>query len=207
MDDRLQGRIYKAIMMVHNYIDEEWKPVPFFQSHYECSNYGRIRNTCDTRTDCNGLLYKKKSGIVNGWKDVDGYLNFDFHVNEFKKRWKIHRLVAFLFVGGWANSLEINHKDYNRQNNYHKNLEYKTKIENVKYSALAGRFNKNAEHFKVKKWREGKTTLKLDLNGNVLEEFRTLAEAAKSVKGRKSIISRVITKRGKSAYGYGWQYK
>jgi|SRR6478736_1023423 len=42
----------------------------------------------------------------------------------------IHRMVAYAFLGD-CTRLEVHHKDRNRQNNYHTNLEIMTKKQNL----------------------------------------------------------------------------
>lgn len=56
-------------------------------------------------------------------------------------RIKVHQIVAELFVPKCESSerLEVNHKDFNRTNNYYKNLEWVTHKENVYHSIKAGR--------------------------------------------------------------------
>lgn len=51
----------------------------------------------------------------------------------------VHRLVAMCFVDGRTDSKnEVNHKDFNRQNNRSDNLEWMTHAENIRYSAQFG---------------------------------------------------------------------
>lgn len=186
--------------------DEEWKPVTGFEDYYYCSNYGRILGL-------DGFMYKrgfacnKKGRLLSAHFDTEGYLSKTFKVRENKKQLKISRLVAQLFVDGWDESLDVNHIDFDKGNNYYKNLNYKTKPDNTKYSAYAGRFSGNANHFKSRGWREKNITIQYDLNGNYIKEYDSLADAAKGVNGNKGMISRAIVGRSNTAYGYKWAYK
>lgn len=56
-------------------------------------------------------------------------------------RVKVHQIVAELFVPKYGDNekLEVNHKDFNRTNNYYKNLEWITHRDNIHHSMKAGR--------------------------------------------------------------------
>lgn len=47
---------------------------------------------------------------------------------------RVHRLVGLAWVDGWFEGAEINHKDFNRENNDYTNLEWVTHQQNVTYS-------------------------------------------------------------------------
>ncbi len=108
--------------------------------------------------------------------------------------------MAFLFVKGFSKSLDVDHHDFNKLNNYYKNLKYKTKAENTRHSAVHGRL-------KGRKWRQKNITIQFDLNGNKIKEYSSLSEAAIAVNGRKGMISRAIIGRSHTAYGFKWGYK
>lgn len=50
------------------------------------------------------------------------------------KTFRIHRLVALHFIENPKNKLEVNHKDWNKNNNHVSNLEWMTRSENVQHS-------------------------------------------------------------------------
>lgn len=79
----------------------------------------------------------------------DGYL--EVTLGKFKSKrttFKVHRLVALLFVPNPNNLPEVNHKDYDRQNARWDNLEWTTHIDNVRYSSQNKRYSKNKEGIK-----------------------------------------------------------
>jgi len=44
-------------------------------------------------------------------------------------------------------------------------------------------------------------------DGEFIKEFRSISEAAREMKGQRQSISKVVTGKHKSAYGYIWRYK
>lgn len=108
--------------------DEVW--VTYKYSDYstvEVSNLGNVKKEgreLNKRINHDGyfIVALNKGKKKNGWDD---------YANVF-----VHRLVMCAFVDerfykdGW----EVNHKDYNRQNNHVDNLEWITHADNVKYS-------------------------------------------------------------------------
>ena len=107
--------------------DEVWKPVKFEGinevERYEVSSYGRIR------------LFKKDA---NDWKimktaNVNGYQYYSFKSNiSWKKRKTkcVHVLVAELFCDKPSdNHKNVIHQDFNKSNNYFRNLAWATNEE------------------------------------------------------------------------------
>ena len=93
---------------------------------------------------------------------------------------KVHRLVATLFVDGKKDDYEVNHKDYNRENNNFENLEWVSHADNIRYSInrrdMSGENNPNSK-----------------LNKNDVVEIKDMIKKGISV----SYISNL--------YGVGWQ--
>ena len=98
-----------------------------------------------------GIIYQvSDTGVIVGprGKSISQRLNKDGYyevtlgsTNQRNARVKVHRIVALNFVDGYQDSYEVNHKDYNRQNNCASNLEWVTHQDNIRYSSLAGRYN------------------------------------------------------------------
>lgn len=104
----------------------EWKPIPDFE-HYLISNNGDVFNTRTKRI--------KKSGF-----DHKGYRRI--RLTDGRKRCvtkKVHRLVAQAFVGGYAENLQVNHKNCIKHDNHYKNLEMATQSQNTKHAWDSGR--------------------------------------------------------------------
>lgn len=89
-----------------------WKSIPGF-SNYSISNTGLVKNNQTNRL--------KKTTVDNY-----GYLMFGITKNYKQKAFRIHRLLAQLFIENPKNQSVINHKDGNKLNNSLNNLEWCT---------------------------------------------------------------------------------
>lgn len=79
-----------------------------------------------------GRVWSSKSGrFLKPCKSSSGYLKVSLGSKH--KNVSIHRLVAFAFVAGYEDGLEVNHIDGNKHNNHSSNLEWVTKSQNHKH--------------------------------------------------------------------------
>ena len=95
---------------------ENWKPIKGYESNYEVSDMGNVRN-------------KKTKKIIIGDKNNMGYRRVTLYT-PIKKRFFVHRLVAYHFCRGYKEDLVVNHKDGNKLNNKTSNLEWVTRSQN-----------------------------------------------------------------------------
>ena len=65
--------------------------------------------------------------------DKNGYFIIGLSKNSKRKSFKIHRLVAFMFIDGYFENAQVNHKDENKTNNHVENLEWCTREYNINY--------------------------------------------------------------------------
>ena len=165
---------------IENLPNEEWTELPGFPL-YVISNYGRIMNYRTKR-----LLKpaKKPSGYlqVSLWKNNKGYTK------------DIHQLVYIAFTkDSNLTGYVINHIDGNKINNNITNLEKITYKENNLHAVYVIKANNCA-----------KPVLQLDKNGNIIQEFKSIAEATRMTS--ISNISRAI-KSKRTAGSYYWKFK
>ncbi|GAC1413814.1 MAG: hypothetical protein NVSMB66_6380 [Candidatus Doudnabacteria bacterium] len=101
---------------------EIWKQLQGWQ--YEVSNLGNIKRI--------GGKVIKSQQINKGYCYVDLW--------DKNKRWnaKVHRLVAKVFIPNLNNFKEINHKDGNKLNNKTSNLEWCTRLFNIRHAFKNG---------------------------------------------------------------------
>lgn len=99
----------------------------------------------------------------------DGYLCFKLA----NGRFPVHKLVGSYFLEPVEGKEIINHIDGDKTNNYASNLEYCTHSENTQHY-----FDNKTDGIHGKK-----TVLQLDFERNIIQEFESIGDAAKSVDG------------------------
>lgn len=139
---------------------EIWKPVKGFEGRYEVSNMGRVRNSL--------------SGKVLKPSTYEGYKRVNLSIDRGKyKTFGVHRLVAFAFVDGYAEGLEVNHIDENPSNNKAANLEWMTHAKNVVYGSFTPRRIRT-----LHKTGRIRNIVQKDINGKILAIYSSIKEAS-----------------------------
>lgn len=96
---------------------EIWKDIEGYEGYYQISNYGHVKNVLTNHvknlSDRNSMGYYR----VTLYRPI-------------KKRFFVHRLVAYHFCNGYHSDYVVNHKDGNKQNNCANNLEWVTRSDN-----------------------------------------------------------------------------
>ena len=187
-------------------LHEEWKDIPYSYCLYQISNYGRIRRIEHTRISSRynkkGRLYKGK--ILKATTNKQGYANFQLYTADgLIKTFKVHRLVAELFIPNPDNKPQVNHIDGNKLNNKVDNLEWCTNGENGKHAWDCGlrtrRIGKdNKSSVSVKQY---------DLNGNFIKEWDSIADITRQLGISHSLITNTCQGKQKTSHGYIWKYK
>ena len=106
---------------------EIWRDIKGYEGIYQVSNYGRVKKLV-----CKGSTKEK---IRKTSKDKYGYDQIVLSKNSKSTTYKIHRLVAIIFIENPNNYPCINHKDENKTNNYVENLEWCTVSYNNSYGS------------------------------------------------------------------------
>lgn len=87
----------------------------------------------------NGDVYSKRTKRkMKLSQNQNGYLYVQFSVNNKKKNFYIHQLVAKTFIENPENKPFVNHKDFNKTNNHISNLEWCTYSENMIHALTKG---------------------------------------------------------------------
>lgn len=155
-----QGKQKTAYGFNWRFHEEELLPNEIFKQHptiegIEGSTMGRIR-------------YLTRSGYLQyteGCKDKNsGYLTFKYK----GRHYKIHRLIAEIFLENLEGKPFVNHIDTNKQNNCVENLEWVTQSENMLSEATHKKTSFALKTIDL----EGKETL-----------YRSIAEADKQIDG------------------------
>ena len=110
---------------------EIWKDIPWYEWLYKISNLWNIKK-CDRIIETSNQHW---ICIRNIWESIlkpsnhrQGYKIITLTKNNQRKSFMVYRLVMMWFF--WISELEVNHKDWNKQNNFVENLEYCTSSEN-----------------------------------------------------------------------------
>ena len=101
---------------------EEWKPleVENIKPIYLISSYGNVKN-------------KNTDKYIKPWTDKDGYLKYTLQGYDKKVKKYAHVLVALHFVHNEfpKTRIQVNHKNFKKNDNYYRNLEWVTQKENI----------------------------------------------------------------------------
>lgn len=161
---------------------EIWKQIENYPNYY-VSNYGNVLSKS-----------KNKSILLKKSKNHRGYWTVRLYNKEGWKQKFVHRLVALGFIPNPKNAPQINHKDGNKENNCVENLEWCTNKE-------------NQIHSYANRLRKLKIVQQYSKNGELLNEYISVAEASRKTKIGKNNISNCIYNFSKTAGGYIWKYK
>lgn len=102
-------------------LEGRWRLVEGFEESYLVSEIGEVYSI---RSD------KKLKPI----KHNKGYLYFNLSLNGKMKRELAHRLVAQAFIPNQENKPQVNHINGNKENNHISNLEWCTRLENMRHA-------------------------------------------------------------------------
>lgn len=164
---------------------EQWRDISI-ATNYEISNLGNIKNTKTGQ-----LLNPGISG--NGYKQVSLKMKND---GKFKKHY-VHRLVAQYWLDNPDNKREVNHINLDRTDNRVENLEWLTSSENQKHKF------KNSDYK-----TSNRKVVQMDLDGNEIQIFASIIEAATAIGVSRQGIDRVVHQSyGRlTAGGYKWKF-
>ncbi|MFA5397372.1 MAG: HNH endonuclease [Methanogenium sp.] len=140
---------------------EKWMIVENFED-YAVSSMGNVKN------------------IKNG-KILKQNINGDYNYVQLKKRnFRVHRLVALMFIPNNYNKPYVNHLDGNKSNNIVENLEWCTAQENNLHARKTGLIKQN------------KPVIITDINTNETITFESTNECARFLNSNNGSINRVL---------------
>jgi hypothetical protein len=189
-------------------IKEIWKDIKGYDQYYQVSNLGRVRSKDRMINNPRGLSYFKRGRILKSELDRYGYPQVSLCINQKRKAFKIHRLVANAFIQNPENKPNINHINFITNDNSIFNLEWCTQKENAIHSYKNGRLHP------LKKWENifsydhpaSKEVAQYDLEGKFINKYGSVSEANRITKIHIGNISSVCNGKKKMAGGYKWKY-
>lgn len=166
--------------------DEVWRQLPLdTKKPVYASSCGKLK--IEWRHGMYRLIRSAQGG---------GYMRMPLRMRDgTQKLFFLHRLVALTFLSTQSLDCIVNHKDGNKLNNAVENLEYVTYKENSAHALNTGLIT------------VCKSVQQLDMLGNIVGEFTSISEAARSLglKSSSPIIA-VLKGRAKTSAGHLWRY-
>lgn len=189
-------------------MEEIWKDIDGYEKEYQISNCGRIKSKY--KIDRFGRVYEER--MIKPHKQHRGdnqYINVTLSKDGIKKRYYVHRLVMKNFNEDYEESLQVNHKDGNKENNKINNLEMVTKSENIKHSyrTLGRKKPKGLLGIKGYDNKTSKLVIQYDINGKIINKYGSANQASIITGIDYSTIKQVCRGIGKTAGGYYWKYE
>lgn len=118
---------------------EEWRNIEYNGFRFIVSNLGQVKRPERTIQKTRSRFGKTQTfdsvepeKILSApFADKRGYREVSIRVNGVRKRFSVHRLVAFAFCDGYAPGLHVDHLNGDKSDNRACNLEWVTCEENV----------------------------------------------------------------------------
>ncbi len=140
---------------------EVWLPTKR-NPNYFVSNTGKVKSvdrTVYVTRGTSSYAIRRVGQVLSPFKTTWGYLALRVGTGITVR---VHTLVAEVFVSGWFDGSQVNHKDGNKKNNQASNLEWVTLSKNVQHAYDTGL------HPKPIGERNGRSVLSTDMVRDIL---------------------------------------
>lgn len=175
----------KGVEIIEPIKGEIWKDIAGYSGKYKISSFGRLISV-------NGK-YKGERLLKPCLAKKEGYYITCLRINGGKEYYRIHRLVAVMFLENNNNLPSVNHKDGNKINNHVSNLEWVTTGENTSHAFRTGLADFKGEKSVNSKLKESDVLLIRDLSNTGLSSSEIASKLNHIVSRRHvtDIINRV----------------
>lgn len=172
--------------------NEQWKEISESDGRYLVSEFGKVYSNISDKE-------LKISTMNNGYEVVG------LSMNGQKRMYLVHRLVAREFCAGYAENLDVNHKNAVRNDNRAVNLEWMTRKDNIRDCIKRGTFDVKAAH-SVAHVKRRRPVAQYDKDGTLLRTFESARRAYEYIGTHENNISRACRGVRKTCKGYVWKY-
>lgn len=182
---------------------EIWKDVEGYKNYYQVSNGGRVKSLSRIiikKNQYGYFNYPVRERILKYNVDKKGYL-YCILYKEKRKTYFIHCLVAQAFIENPENKPEVNHINGIKENCCVGNLEWMTRIENMKDAIENGLINNKGKNHPI-----ARPVVQVDILGNVIKKFDCISDAQRELGINHSNIVAVCRGRQKTAGSFSWEY-
>lgn len=135
---------------------EVWKDIKGYEGRYQVSSLGRVKALSFPQRYLlrNGVeaFRQTKEKLLAVRKGRHGYVLVSLHLDNIRRGYSVHSLVARAFLHG--SGATINHKDGDKENNCVGNLEWATYAENLNHAVDLGL---NRQAIRVRSPRTGRS--------------------------------------------------
>lgn len=174
---------------------EEWKAIPGYEGLYEASTLGRVRSL-DRLIHCrNGSVKQYRGTVLTPSTTNTDYLSVQLSRDGKPIRYLVHRLVALTFIPNPDGLEEVNHKDGVKRNNELSNLEWMSRVRNIRHAMGMGLIQGLGEDNPAAKLTES--------DARLIKEYSRLALHPKELARAFSVKPSTITD---IQLGRSWQH-
>jgi len=133
-----------------------WKSIKDYEGLYEVSNLGRVKSL-SRLVNYKNSTRKINERILKPWDNSHGYFQVKLLKHGKSSMFRVHRLVAEVFLEKLDYQNQVNHKNYLRNDNRLENLEWVSNLENNSHKSLnintQNKYPCVSYHKQRKKWR------------------------------------------------------
>lgn len=171
--------------------NEIWKDIPNYEGLYQVSSYGNVKSL-DRKVNGKWGKMLIKGKLLSLVKEKDGYYVVNLYKNHKTQQFRVHRLVAEVFIPNPNNLPEVNHKNEDKTDNKVDNLEFCTTKYNCNYGNRNRKIRKRINQY--------------DLEDNFIKEWESIIQIERELNIFHSRIIEVCRGRRNQIGGYIWKY-